>query len=75
MNTDLLELVEYAFSDASNKLKTIKLHDLESQEISFLENLLSENLLDLRGLLITMQLFILIISIVKQVKKLVVNRL
>ena len=41
MNTDLLELVEYAFSDASNKLKTIKLHDLGSQEMSFLENLLS----------------------------------
>ena len=41
MNTDLLELVKYAFSDVSNKLKTIKLHDLESQEISFLENLLS----------------------------------
>ena len=42
MNTDLLELVEYTFSDASNKLKTIKLHDLESQEILFLENLLLE---------------------------------
>ena len=32
MNTDLLELVEYTFSDASNKLKTIKLHDLDKAD-------------------------------------------
>ena len=41
MNPDLLELVEYSFSDASNKLRTIKIHYLDEWEISLLESLLS----------------------------------
>jgi hypothetical protein len=40
MNTDLLELVEYAFGNTSNELKTIKLYDLGEEEILFLEKLL-----------------------------------
>lgn len=44
MNSDLLELVEYSFADISNKLRTIKLHDLYEHEIIFLETLLSVKL-------------------------------
>jgi hypothetical protein len=41
MESDLLDLIEYTFSDETNKLKTIRIYDLEKDEITFLEKLLS----------------------------------
>jgi hypothetical protein len=41
MEFDLLDLIEYSFSDETNKLKTIKLCDLEKDKITLLEKLLS----------------------------------
>ena len=39
MTPNLLELVEYSFSNDSNKLKTIKVHDLGERQINLLESL------------------------------------
>ena len=39
MTPDLLELVEYSFSNDSNKLKIIKVHDLGERQINLLESL------------------------------------
>ncbi|MDZ7896792.1 MAG: hypothetical protein U5N85_02030 [Arcicella sp.] len=48
MISDLSDLIEYAFSDETNKLKTIKLYDLEKDEIRFLEKLLLITLSDFK---------------------------
>lgn len=42
MKDELSDLIKYAFDDTSNQLKTIELHFLESDELEFLEKLLSD---------------------------------